>query len=244
MTLHDTKTYAGEKGGANRDLIMNNAAFARTRENMAEFGGCGIVVKAIRRGFLNLLPDQTDSKFTGRLMKLIKLVNCRDIEGARGKRSIIFSATRPIFLTLVFNVLQDIADMVQNSFVFSHPVSRAEATLKLTAMTIKSAYIPKGATHFRVQNHLSVISDYSYSEMNRRYEALDPFNAQSTFKYSEYTSIKTPLTAELNAQFPVGTVIGDDATVIQCVGVEFFISTNGKDYEPLQGSSMMVVDAF
>ena len=58
MNLHDPNTYAGEKGGANRDLILNNPAFARTRENMSEFGGCGAAVKAIRRGFLNLLPEQ------------------------------------------------------------------------------------------------------------------------------------------------------------------------------------------
>ena len=42
VNLHDPKTYAGEKGGANRDPIMNNPAFARTRENMCEFGGCGV----------------------------------------------------------------------------------------------------------------------------------------------------------------------------------------------------------
>ena len=32
----DPKIYAGEKGGANRDLILKNPAFARTRENMSE----------------------------------------------------------------------------------------------------------------------------------------------------------------------------------------------------------------
>jgi hypothetical protein len=72
MNLHDPNTYAGEKGGANRDLIMNNPAFARTRENMNEFKGCGIAVKAIRRGLLNLLPEQTDKLFTARLMAVVK----------------------------------------------------------------------------------------------------------------------------------------------------------------------------
>jgi hypothetical protein len=53
VNLHDGNTYAGEKGGANRDLIMNNPAFVRTRENMVEFGGCGVAVKALLLGFLN-----------------------------------------------------------------------------------------------------------------------------------------------------------------------------------------------
>src|ERR1035437_4887155 len=87
-TLHDPNVYAGEKGGANRDLIMNNPAFARTRENMSEFGGCGAAVTAIRRGLQNLIPEQTDKNFTGRLMKVVKEINRRDLAGTRGKRAI------------------------------------------------------------------------------------------------------------------------------------------------------------
>ena len=73
--LYDPKIYAGEKGGANRDLIMNNPAFKRTRENMSEFGGCGVAVKAIRRGLQNLLPEKADAHFTGRLMQMMKKIN-------------------------------------------------------------------------------------------------------------------------------------------------------------------------
>ena len=170
VNLHNSKSYAGEKGGANRDLIMNNPAFARTRENMSEFGGCGLAVKAIRRGFINLLPEQTDTHFTGRLMSMVKEVNRRDYEGLRGKRAILFSVSRPVFLTIVFNVLQQVAEMLQNYFVCTHPITRIEATMTLTGLVIKPILVPKGATHFRVQNHLSIISDYIYSEGNRRYE--------------------------------------------------------------------------
>ena len=80
----DPKIYAGEKGGANIDLIMNNPAFARTRENMNEFGGCGVAAKAIRHGLLQLLPEHVDTHFTGRLMKIIKMINLKDEEGTHG----------------------------------------------------------------------------------------------------------------------------------------------------------------
>jgi hypothetical protein len=70
----DPKIYANEKGGANRDLIMNNPAFARTRENMNEFGGCGFVVQAICYGLQHLIPEHTDTNFTNRLMKIIKMI--------------------------------------------------------------------------------------------------------------------------------------------------------------------------
>jgi hypothetical protein len=244
VTLHDVNTYAGEKGGANRDLIMNNPAFVRTRENMTEFGGCGVIVKALRRGFMNLLPEQSDKGFTGRLMSIVKLVNTRDIEGVKGKRSIIFSATRPTLLTLIFNVLENIADKLVGYFVCSHPVSRAEATVKITDMVIKPVLVPEGATHYRVQNHLSIISDYSYSEINRRYEPISPLNALSAFKYSEYTKVDAALTAEVVASFPAGTTPDETDTVIQCVGIEFYVKSGADLYLPLKGSSMKVTDVF
>ncbi|NWJ49456.1 MAG: hypothetical protein HXX14_10115 [Bacteroidetes bacterium] len=244
VNLHDENTYAGEKGGANRDLIMNNPAFARTRENMVEFGGCGVAVKALRLGFLNLLPDQTDKNFTGRLMRIVKEVNRRDIEGVKGKRGIYFSEARPTLATMVFNVLESVTESLKLFFLCSHPVGKVDATLKVTDLVIKPILIPKGATHFRVQNHLSVISDYAYSEMSHRYEASNELNGQSVFKYSEYTPIGTALTAEIKAAFPEGTVVGDDCSIIQCVGVEFYVSTNGAHYLPLKGSSMMVADIY
>jgi hypothetical protein len=243
MNLHDPKTYAGEKGGANRDLIMNHPAFALTRENMNEFKGVGACVKAIRRGLLNLLPEQTDKRFTSRLMQLVKEINCRDLAGEHGKRAIIISEERPYFATLVFNVLENVAEMLQNQFSWEHPITNASAKLTLTAFDIKNILIPVGATHYRVQNHLSIISDYIYIEANRRYEPMSQLNALSAFEYSAYTAIGTPLTDEIDVAFPLGTLPGDDDSVIQCVGIEFFLKS-GASYKRMVGSSMFVVDVF
>jgi hypothetical protein len=244
MNLHDPNTYAGEKGGANRDLIMNNPAFARTRENMNEFGGVGVAVKAIRLGLLNLLPEQTDKNFTGRLMKVVKEINRRDDQGVRGKRSIFFSADRPFLGTFVLNTLQNIAEMLENQFAYEHPITRAEATLTLTALQIKPTLIPAGASHFRIQNHLSIIADYTYSEVNRRYEPLSSLNKLSAHTYSDYTPVGTVLTDDLVTAFPVGTTLTDEVSVIQCVGIEFFQKTGATQYSPLKGSGMMVVEVF
>ena len=244
VNLHDPNVYAGEKGGANKDQIMNNPVFARTRENMNEFGGVGIAVKAIRRGLLNLLPEQTDKLFTSRLMKVVKEINRRDYEGIRGKRAISFTSNQPLLTTLVFNKLQNISSLLDNQFVYLHPITRATATLSLTALTIKPVLVPKGATHFRIQNHISIISDYAYIDLNRRYETTSPLNTTSAFIYSEYTPVETALTDELVAAFPVGILPGDVDTVIQAVGVEFYQLNGAANYSPLKGGSMLVVDAF
>lgn len=244
MNLHDPKTYAGEKGGANRDLIMNNPAFARTRENMKEFAGCGLVVKSIRRGLNNLLPDQVDRRFSGRLISLVKVINRNDIEGERGKRSIVISASRPLLMTLQFNRLQGLADKWSKAFVVSHAALRTDATLKVTGFNLKPTDIQEGATFYRLLNHLSVISDYNYSEKTRRYEPVDALDGANTFLYSEYTPVETALTVELKATFPEGTLIGDECSVIQCVGIEFYLPNGTNKYKPAVGNSLVIKDVF
>jgi len=104
--------------------------------------------------------------------------------------------------------------------------------------------VPKGATHFRIQNHISIISDYAYVDLNRRYETTSPMNTISAFIYSEYTPVETALTDELVAAFPVGILPGDTDTVIQAVGVEFYQLNGTANYSKIIGGSMLVVDAF
>jgi len=244
VNLHDPRTFAGEKGGANRDLIMNNPAFARTRENMVEFAGCGKACKAIRKGLNNLLPDQTDKRFTARLMSLVKVINRHDIEGEHGRRGIFFTEAHTIIQSLVFNKLNNLADKWSRLFIVAHPVSKAEATLNVTNFTLKDCDIPKGATHYRLLNHLSAISDYTYSELTRQYEPLSGLDATNAFKYSEYTPVETALTVELKAEFPVGTVIGDDCTILECVGIEFYIPNGKGKYTPTVGNSLVMKDVF
>jgi hypothetical protein len=244
VQLHDPNNYASEKGGANGDLIKNNPAFARTRENMNEFGGCGLAVKAIRIGLLNLLPEQTDKYFTARLMKVVKEINRRDDQGLRGKRSIFFSGDRPYLGTMKLNVMEKNELFIDSQFSFEHPITRAEATLTLTGFNVKPMFVPKGATHYRIQNHLSIIADYSWSEVNRCYEPLSTLNKKSAFTYSEYMAVGASLTDDLVTAFPVGTTLTDEVSVIQCVGVEFFQLIGTTHYSPLKGSCMKVVEVF
>jgi hypothetical protein len=244
--LYDPNTYAGEKGGASRVMIMNNPTFARTRENMSEFCGCGIAVKAIRFGLQDLLGDKADGHFTGRLMKMAKEINLRDTEGIRGQRSLFFSANRGLLQNLVINDRVKAAEMLQGHYSCSHDLSRASASLVVSGLTIGPVYAPGGATHFRVQHHLSVVSDYVYSLDSRRYEPTCLVNGKSAFGFSAYTSVLSPMEAVVVAAFPssFSFPFPDDCTVLQCVGVEFFIRTAGEVYLPCRGGFVKVVGAF
>ena len=242
--LTDATTDITNDASTRRDHIMNDPAFARTRENMSEFGACGIAVKAIRLGFNDLLPDNSDLYFTARLMKLVKEVNRRDFEGLRGKRSIRFSANRIFLQTLRFKVVYGIISVIESGFRCSHPVSRTEATLALTDLAIKPVCCPMGATHFRIQHHLSIISDYMYAEDSGRYEPLSPNNGLSTSAFSEYTPVNVSLTEVIRAAFPADTLLTDAASVIQAIGIVFFVKSAGDVYLAFSGCSMIVYDVF
>ena len=241
---HDKKTYAGEKGGANRNLIMKSRVFVRTRENMSEFKGCGLTVKAIRHGLYHLIPEHTDTHFTGRLVALVKMINLRDEAGTKGKRSISFSFNRPILRTLVLNEKKKIDHQQRRSITTSHPESRSEATITLNGLNPNTLLVPVNAQYYRVINHLSVISDYVFVENSRKYKPLNKIDTMSAIAYSDYTALNTPLSATVKAAFPIGTILSETVTVMHCVGIEYYIKTGANEYIPFKAGSMMVYDVF
>ena len=240
----DKRTLAGEKGGANRDLILNNPAFARTRENMSELGGCDAAVKAIRIGLQKLLPEFSDTGFTGRLVALVKMINVMDGDGERGKREVLFSQNRPIFKTLTFHPKKKIDFQLRKSITTSHPELRLEATIKINSLNPNLQLVPASAQFYRVINHISIISDFAYNENNQRYETLSESDTKSAVAYSDYTPVNTPLSAEVKAAFPVGTQLSETDTVLQCVGIAYYMKSGKEGYRQFTERSMLVYDVF
>jgi hypothetical protein len=240
----DPKIYAGEKGGANRDLVMNSPVFARTRENMSEFKGVGITVKAIRLGLQQLIPEYTDTRFTGRLVALVKMINLKDEEGVRGTRAINISLNRPILKTLNLHEKKKIDYELKRCIKSSHPESRTEATIMVNGFNPGPELVPGNPQYYRLINHLNIISDYAYSENMRSYEPLNPVNGTRVFAYSDYTPINTPLSTVLKAVFPDGTVLTETDTVLQCIGIEYYTRSGADGYILYSTGSMLVYDVF
>ena len=240
----DARTLAGEKGGANRDLIMNNPAFKRTRENMWEFRGCGLAVSEIRCGLQALIPEHTDTHFTDRLTKLVKKINLTDLVGTRGSRAICFSQNKPMLKTMTFHVKGKIDHDLKKSIRTSHPESRAEATILVKGLNPSPSLVPGNAQYYRIINHLSIISDYVYIEDGKIYKPISSLNSMRAITYSDYIPVNTPLSAAIKTSFPEGTHLAESDTVLQCVGIEFYIKSGVNGYLPYSEGSMMVYDVF
>src|SRR5690554_5324320 len=88
-TFYKTKDgyLAREKGGIDKDRIMNDPAFKRTRENGMEFGTAGKGGQLIRKAERVLLRQASDHRLTSRLVQVLMQVIKSDPLNDRGKRT-------------------------------------------------------------------------------------------------------------------------------------------------------------
>lgn len=240
--------FASLNGGATAEQIKNDSAFVRTRENMNEFGGCATVGKAIRAGQAQLMKQMSDSQFTGRLLGIVKKINLEDQSEARGYRAILISAAPQYLIGLNFNR--------NNSFegLFLVPVEtvvnndRNSVTLTTEDFeALKQIKAPSGATHFRLVNSISVISDYAYNSVTKLYEPIEPaLNEVSKVSYSDYIELTTGVTPaiSLESALPGTPTMTANASLLSCVGIEFYQKAGSEYYGFSVGNSMKIKNIF
>jgi hypothetical protein len=239
--------FAGLTGGPTADQIYNDPAFERTRENMSEFGGSATVAKAIRVGLSTVVKQMSDPQLTGRLTAIMKEINLKDTNGTRGQRS--------IFISQNTNDLQGFNFDKNISFtsVFNAPISpsvtpdRDSVTLTIESFNpLNYINAPAGATHFRVINAITVISDYAYNKNTKKYEPIDiSTNGLNDVQYSDYTELSsaTPLIT-LTSTFPGSPSLSSDVTGLFCVGIEFYQQVGSNYYLFSSGNALMVAGGF
>jgi len=56
--------------------------------------------------------------------------------------------------------------------------------------------------------------------------------------------VNTPLSEDMKAAFPGGTVLTETDTVLQCIGIEFYTRLGTGKYLPFKAGSMMAFNVF
>lgn len=240
----DEETKTVKKEDIESDISLSNPGTEDYPGIITGKIGCAVGVKALRYCFKSLLDDNTDSHFTGRLMKLVKGIYHMDREGATGKKSIFFSKEREYLATMVFHIRERNVEMLFNQFKCSHTTFRDKATLSLNELRISHSVIPNGATHYRILNHLSIISDYTYSEINLTFEPLSLLNTLNAMAYSKYIPVGVSLTDEIVVSLAVNDDMPDNVSVIQCVGIAYYIKSGLENFIIIRGGSVAVYDVF
>jgi len=239
--------FAGLKGGPTAEQVKTAPGFIRTRENMSEFAACAMAGKSVRIGLSALMKQMTDSQFTGRLTAIMKKINIEDGSEARGQRAVLVSQQPQYLKGLDFNRNISFNGVFSAPFTLTATAARNVSTLSIPAFNpLNYLNIPSGATHFRIINALSVISDFVFNPATGAYEPAETLlNETSSISYSTYTPIDavTPL-IDVVATLPGSPTLTANVAVLGSIGIEFYQQVGGNYYLFNAGNAMKVQDVF
>ncbi|NLZ46801.1 MAG: hypothetical protein GX896_08940 [Clostridiales bacterium] len=149
---------AREKGGVEASRIANDPAFARTRENGAEFGHSASAGKLLRDAVRVLGKNASDNRVTARLTKIMSQIKNLDEANERGERSVaeglLLDAGKALLKGFNFNV-----NAVMGSVLYApYGVDIDTGKIRIESLiTQEEINYPPGATHVIFKSGFAVV---------------------------------------------------------------------------------------
>jgi hypothetical protein len=212
---------AREKGGVDGSRIKNDDAFARTRENGAEFGSSASAGKLLRDAIRPLLLNTADNRVVSRLTKVMTDIKNLDATSARGERSVGVALTQAGAQALLkgfnFNKRSVLGSVLHKPFTVQ--LNNGMITIN-NLVPINDIVYPSGATHVSFKSAWAII---------------DFVAGTSSVEYSPVVNV--PIDAvQSNVQcLPPGLPTGL-ATNLYLLALEFFQEVNGVQYSLKNGA--------
>ncbi|MBS1744085.1 MAG: hypothetical protein JST81_13720 [Bacteroidetes bacterium] len=212
---------AREKGGIEADRIANDPAFARTRENGAEFGNAGKAGKLLRTAFRNVLQNIADNRMVGRLTREIVKVIQADSTNPRGQRNVI-DGEAELLEGFEFNRNGKLG---QTLFApFTTTVDRPAGTLTVNVPSFiprNMIAAPNGTTHFKI---ISAGAEIDFEN--------------EVFVVDTRESVVLPWDVNATGVIDLANAVTANSThpLFLAVGIEFYQEVNGVKY-PLRNGT-------
>jgi len=238
--------FAGLKGGPTAEQVKTAPGFIRTRENMSEFTACANAGKSLRVGLSSLMKQMSDSQLTGRLA-IMKKINIEDGSEARGQRAVLVSQQPQYLKGLDFNRNISFNGVFRAPFTLTANADRNESVLEVPAFNpLNFLNVPSGASHFRIINAVSVLSDTVYNPVTGAYEPAEPvLNEMSAIAYSDYTPVDavSPL-IQITAALQGAPVMTINVAVLGSIGIEFYQMVGTNYYLFNAGNALKIQETF
>lgn len=206
---------ARTKGGVSASRIASDPNYARTRENMAEFGRAGIASKLLRQSLRMLNSQYTDRNVSGRLSSRLLRVIKSDPDNLRGER-VAALGNLQLLRGFEFNMGSPMAATLFESIDIS--VDRGSGLV--TASTLAwsnpklALAVPQEATHFQ----LTLVA-----------AAVDFDENDGTTVVAEFDSL--PINAPSDAQaLEASLPANEERPIFVLAGIGFFQEVNGQNY--------------
>lgn len=221
-TLDDLTFYKGTdgyfvraKGGVSKNRIMNDPAFARTRENGTEFGSIASSGKLLRSALGPMLFKAKDSKLTSRLVKVMGQIKNLDGVSVRGARNVAVGITNagaePMLEGFDFNARATLGSVLNAQPTVDVLTGAISFTSFNTSEQLRSA---DGATHFSLQSGFLKL-DF----------------ATEVYELVQSDELVYPLTAGVVTPILTPTAVPSvTGTGFHVLLIEFFQEVNGVKY--------------
>jgi hypothetical protein len=212
---------AREKTSINKERIANDPAFARTRENGAEFGRAGQAGKVLRTALRSLLLNTADSRMLSRLTREMMKVIQADAINDRGLRNVI-DGEAELLEGFEFNVNSKLGTSLFAPFTTA--INRVSGLLSISIpsfVPVNMVAAPSGATHFKLVS-AGVEIDFE----NKSY-VVDVSNGGSL-------QLSATGTAALTLDHQV--TANSTKPLFLVFGIEFYQEVNGNQYSLKNGA--------
>ncbi len=223
ITFSKTKNgfRAGMKSSLNKNRLMSDPAFARTRENMNEFGRAGKAGKVLRKALRSAVQQCKDKALASRMLKSLMVVIKADASSDRGLRNVIDGETE-LLKGFEFNVNARLEASFFAPFTATIDRVTGNAVADVPSFIPMTQVVPPdGATHFKIVSAAAAIDftaetfDSSFSE-----SAVMPLDATATAAINQVNALPAASTHPL----------------FLALGMLFFQRVNGVDY-PLKNGA-------
>ena len=141
------------KGGVSKSRIMNDPAYARTRENLSEFGQNAKAGKLIRDSVGIMLNKAKDPKLSSRMLQLMNTIKNFDSSSVRGKRTVQqglgTTEGKQMLKGFDFNVRASLASVLHASYTLDTDTGTIELDNFITEEQLSK---PNSATHVSLRS--------------------------------------------------------------------------------------------
>ena len=209
------------KGGVSKNKIMNDPAFIRTRENIAEFGKTAQSGKLIRTSIGTMLNRAKDARMSSRMLGILSKVRQLDSNSARGERvvseGILTSSGKQLLKGFDFN------NRAALQAVFRAPFNLNTSTGVVTIadfVPLDQLQVPEGATH---------------ASFRSAFINLDFQTGMFDTQYSPVVNIALNMNITTITLTPLAIPLGS-GTKFYLLLIEFFQEVNGIQYSLQNGA--------
>jgi len=230
--------YVAEKGGANKNLIMNNPAFDETRRLMSEMKPRGYLAKAIKRNLGQWSVPIVNRYLIGAINAALRKAQKKDIESERGTKSIFLSRYRDVLNLPTYYWEKSLHDILKCPYSVETGIDRKSITWSITDFIPRELLkSPPEATHFQFCLSIGVVCDYVFIPLHNRFEPVY-FGTQMMCGMKEFESewipVKDnqPYDLTFTVALPDSFQLENDMTVLRCIGIVF--GKNTYDMESLK----------